>query len=467
MKLFQRGGLPAISMSWAGVQRLATGNHEIGRIVNRLAWPVIAENLLQTLLGVVDMMMVSRLGAAAVAGVGAAGQVIWVINSAFGAVTVGTTVLIAHAIGAGDTAQANRVLKQSVILAVMIAAILGVVGYFWADEIIFLMGAEPDLAEAGSVYLRIVLEMGFFMIAMFVIGAALRGAGDTQTPMKVTAFINVVNVAVAYGLIFGRFGLPRLGVAGSAWGASIARMVGTAILLIVLLRGKVPISARGRAGWRLDFSLIRRLVRVGIPSMVEQLLLSGGMLLYGVLVIGMGTKIYAAQRITFQIISLSFMPGFGFAMAATTLVGQSLGAKDPERARLAAWRSAFSALLWMSAMGLLVAVFGRLVMQLFSDDPEIIEMGAAALAVLALTQPFQAFAQVLAGALRGAGDTRYPMWVTTAGIWLVRLPLAYLFGPVMGMSLAVIYVSNVMDSILRAALASVRFQRGRWQEIEV
>ncbi len=467
MKWFQRSNVLTVNASWTGIQRLATGGDEIGRIVNRLAWPVIAENLLQTLLGVVDMMMVSQLGAAAVAGVGAANQVIWVINSALGAVTVGTTVLIARSIGAGNPAQANRVLKQSVILALIIAVILGVLGYFYSDELIYLLGAEPDLAEAGAVYLRIIMEMGFFMIAMFVIGAALRGAGDTQTPMRVTAFINVVHVVIAYGLIFGHFGLPRLGVAGSAWAASLSRLVGTVIMTVVLLRGHVPISLRDRGGWWPDLGLIRRLFHVGIPSMVEQLLLSGGMLLYGVLVIQMGTAIYAAQRITFQVISLSFMPGFGFAMAATTLVGQSLGAKNPERAQQAAWRATFSALAWMSAMGFLVALLGRPVMQLFSTDREIIEMGAAALVVLAFTQPFQAFGQVLAGALRGAGDTRYPMWVTTAGIWLVRLPLAYLFGPVLGLSLAVIYVSNVMDSIVRAALAYARFQRGRWKEIEV
>ncbi len=249
MKWFQRSNVLTVKAGWTGIQRLATGGDEIGHIVNRLAWPVIAENLLQTLLGVVDMMMVSQLGAAAVAGVGAANQVIWVINSALGAVTVGTTVLIAHSIGAGNPAQANRVLKQSVILALIIAVILGVLGYFYSDELIYLLGAEPDLAEAGAVYLRIVMEMGFFMIAMFVIGAALRGAGDTQTPMRVTAFINVVHVVIAYGLIFGHFGLPRLGVAGSAWAASLSRLVGTAIMSVVLLRGHVPISLRGRGGW--------------------------------------------------------------------------------------------------------------------------------------------------------------------------------------------------------------------------
>jgi putative MATE family efflux protein len=201
--------------------------------------------------------------------------------------------------------------------------------------------------------------------------------------------------------------------------------------------------------------------------MIEQGLLSTGMLLYGVLVIRLGTKVYAAQRITFQMISLSFMPGIGFATAATTLVGQSLGAQNPDRAQRAAWRATFSALTWMSMMGFLVALFGRPLMRLFSDDPEIVQMGADALKVIALTQPPQAIAQVLAGALRGAGDTRFPMWTTTAGIWLIRLPLAYLFGPVMRLSLAVIYMSNIVDSIVRAIMVYVRFQRGRWKDIEV
>ncbi len=467
MRWWLRSSLSLVHTGRMSLQRLAVGGDEVGRMVNQLAWPVIAENLLQTLLGVVDMMMIAHLGAAAVAGVGAALQVIWVLGASFAAVMVGTTVLIAHAIGAGDQAQANRVVKQSMLVALGIAVVIGVVGHFYAEQIIALMGAEPDVARAGGTYLRIVMQMVFFMITMFVVSAALRGAGDTQTPMKVTAFINVVHVAIAYGLIFGNFGLPRLGVAGSAWAASLSRLTGTVILLAVLVRGRVPITIRGRSGWWPDLGLIRRLFHVGIPSMIEQLLLSGGMLLYGVLVIHMGTKIYAAQRITFQVISLSFMPGIGFAMAATTLVGQSLGARNPEQAERAAWRATFSALTWMSIMGFLAAISARLVMRLFTDDPEIIQIGTDALRVIALTQPPQAFAQVLTGALRGAGDTRYPMWLTTAGIWLVRLPLAYLFGPVMGLSLAMIYVSNIIDGIVRAVLAYMRFQRGRWKEVEV
>jgi MATE family multidrug resistance protein len=305
------------------------------------------------------------------------------------------------------------------------------------------------------------------MMIMFNLGSALRGAGDTQTPMRITAFINVINVIVAYVLIFGHFGLPALGVAGSAWGASIARVVGSGMMLTVLLRGRVPLSLRGKADWRPDFGLIGRMLRVGIPSMIEQLFMSGGMLVYGVITISLGTGIYAAQRITFNAISLGFMPGLGYAMAATALTGQSLGAKKPEQARLATWHASRSALIWMSTIAVAMFLFGVPVMRLFSDDPKIVAMGAAALKVIALTQPLQAIGQVLAGGLRGAGDTRYPMVITTVAIWLVRLPLAFLFGPVLRLSLATIYVSNVVDSAFRAALMWHRFEQGNWQRIRV
>jgi putative MATE family efflux protein len=439
----------------------------IGRMVNTLAWPVILENLFQTLLSVVDMMMVAHLGAAAVAGVGAAFQVLWVIQSAFSAVTVGTTVLVAHFVGAQDIEAANRVTKQSLVLGLLASSFVAALGTFFAEPIIRALGAAPDVVAAGAVYLRIVSQMGFFMMIMFNLGSALRGAGDTQTPMRVTALINLINVAVAYVLIFGHLGFPAMGVAGSAWGASIARLIGSLMLLVVLVRGRARLSLGGRSGWRLDGQLIRRVLHVGIPSMVEQLLMSGGMLIYGMITISLGTAVYAAQRITFNALSLGFMPGLGFAMSATALTGQSLGAKKPEQARLATWHATRSALVWMSGMALAMFVFGVPVMRLFSQDPEIIVMGAAALKVIALSQPAQAIGQVLAGGLRGAGDTRYPMWVTTAAIWLIRLPLAFLFGPVMGLSLAVIYLSNVADSIVRAILVWHRYRQGHWQSIRV
>lgn len=465
---FFRARRPAQNSTGAKTATGTSGPAEnIGHLVNSLAWPVIAENLFQTLLTTVDMMMVASLGAPAVAGVGAAFQVLWVISSAFSAVNVGTTVLVAHFIGARDTAAANRATKQALTLSLVSSLLIALVGTFFSEEIIIWLGAAPDVVQNGSTYLRISCQMNLFMMVMFTLGSALRGAGDTQTPMRVTAFINLINIVAAYGLIFGHFGLPAMGVAGSAWAASIARIIGALMLSVVLLKGHTPLSLSGAAGWRPDPALIWRMLRLGIPSSIEQLLLSGGMLIYGMITIALGTNVYAAQRITFNAISLGFMPGLGFAIAATALTGQSLGARKPEQARQATWHATRAALIWMSAIALAMFIFGPQVMRLFSNDPEIIAMGADALKVIALTQPAQAIGQVLAGGLRGAGDTRYPMWVTTAAIWLVRLPLAYLFGPILRLSLAAIYMSNVADSVVRAALVWHRYRRGAWQHIKV
>jgi len=201
--------------------------------------------------------------------------------------------------------------------------------------------------------------------------------------------------------------------------------------------------------------------------MLEQVIFSVGMLMYGIMVIGLGTTVYATQRITFNAISLSFMPGFGYAMAATTLTGQSLGAQKPETAARATWYALRSALILMSTMGLIFIVFGKPLMRAFTDDPDIVALGAVSLAIMAFSQPFQAIGQVLAGGLRGAGDTRFPMIISTVGIWLIRLPLGYLVGVKLGYGLPGVYSSSIADSAVRALLAYLRYRTGAWKNIKV
>jgi multidrug resistance protein, MATE family len=455
----------AMAVAAENVSFPVTGS--IAAAVNSLAWPIIVENLFQTALGTVDMMMVGTLGASALAGVGTAAQLLWVLQSALVAIVTGTTVLVARYTGARQPAEADRVVKQSVVLGAVASIVLALVGVFGSEWLIAIMGAEPEVIHLGAAYLRIVLISGIFMMGMFILGGALRGAGDSRTPMIVTGLINLVNIAVAWVLIFGKLGVPAMGVAGSAWGASVARGVGCLILAVLLLRGKRVINLSGRIGWRPESVLIRRILRLGIPSMAEQFLMSGGMLIYGMIAIRMGTLIYAAQRVTFQILSIAWLPGMGFAMAATALVGQYLGARRPDLAERSSNYAVRVALAWMAIFGLIAAVFGRPLMMLFTSDPEMIQIGARALIVIAISQPFQAVGQVMAGSLRGAGDTRFPMITTFLGIWLIRLPLGYLLGPVLGLGLSGIYVSNVLDAALRATTNGLRFRKGAWREIEV
>lgn len=447
--------------------RFVLNEDQLAGSVNRLAVPIIAENLFQTMLGVVDMLMVSRLGAAAIAGVGTALQIMFLVFAALSAVTVGTTVLVARFTGARQPEEASHAAKQSLMLGVALAAVITLIGHFFSHSVIAVLGAAPAVVQTGGDYLDVVAQMAIFMVLQLVCAGALRGAGDTRTPMIVTGLVNIINVIVAYTLIFGHFGFPALGVLGSAWGASVARAIGAAILLGLLFSGRRRVRIAGRAGWRPDGDVMKRVLKIGLPSMIEQTLMSGGALLYSVIVIGMGTAVYAAQRITFNALSISFMPGMGFGMAATTMTGQSLGAGRPDLARRSAWIAVRMAALWMGTMGVGLFIFGNQIMRLFTNDPTIISVGTAALRVIALSQPFQALGQVMAGALRGAGDTRFPMYATGLSVWLIRLPFGVLFGPVLGWGLAGVYISNVMDAAARAAANYLRFRAGNWQKLRV
>ena len=441
--------------------------HHLTRSVNRIATPIIAENLFQTLLGVVDMLMVAKLGAAALAGVGTSLQIMFLAISALSAVSVGTTVLVARASGAGNSADAVSVIKQSLLLGVALAALLSVVGHLLAHRAIALIGAADDVIRPGGDYLDVVATLSIVLVIQLVCSGALRGAGDTRTPMIVTGLVNVINIAAAYGLIFGHFGLPVLGVTGSAIAASLARAVGAGTLLWILFTGRAGLRVPLRGGWHPQGSMMRRIVAIGLPSMIEQTLISSGMLLYSAVAVTLGTAVYAAQRITFNAISISFMPGLGYGMAATTMTGQALGAGRPDLARRATWIAAGQATVWMSTMGLLLILFGQPVMRLFSHDATIVRVGAAALTVLALSQPLQALGQILSGSLRGSGDTRFPMVVTGASIWLVRLPLGWLFAVPLHMGLPGLYLSSIADAGVRAVVTYLRYRQGDWQRRSV
>ena len=439
----------------------------LGAAVNALAWPVILENLFQTALGTVSMLMVSRLGAPAIAGIGTATQLLWIVQAAFAAITTGVTVLVARFIGAKEPENANAVVKQAVLVGGLLSVVFGLLGFYLSDWFIEAMGAEPDVVEAGAAYLQITMAASFFMISMYTISGALRGAGDSRTPMIVSGGINGVNVVLSWILIFGKLGAPAMGIVGAAWAVTISRAIGTAVLLWFLLGGKGSVSIRGRGGWAPDLKLIWRMLRLGLPTMAEQLLMSGGMLIFAIISISLGTTVYAAQRITFQVTSLTFMPGLGYAMAATAVVGQYLGAKRPDLSERASAHSVRMGVLLMTSIGLISAVLGRSLMGLFTDDPEMIAIGVQAMWVINLAWPGMAVSQVLAGSLRGAGDTRFPMYTTFLGVWVMRLPLSYLFGATLGWGLSGLYLALSADSVARAVASWLRYRSGSWREIEV
>jgi putative MATE family efflux protein len=437
------------------------------RKVLMLSWPVIIENLLQSTIGFVDTALVGHLGTDALAGVGGAQQLVWLTTTALSAVMMGATVLVAHAIGAKEPAEARRIFKQALTLSIAIALVLSAGTYALAEPAVRLLGMDAGATAAGVLYLQISGVTMPFMVLMFAGSAVLRGAGDTRTPMYITGFINVINALAAWWMIYGFGPIPAFGVAGSAWAAAVARAIGCIILAWVFFQPQRILHLRERGGWRPDLSLIKRMLNVGLPTAAEQFMLSFGITLFGLIVISLGTDVYATQRASMMIIMMAFLPGFGFAMAATTLVGQAMGAAKPRQAEESGWIAARWCMLLMGSIGLIFGLFGEPLMHVFSNDPAVTRLGGEVLAIAALSQPFMALGQVLSGGLRGAGDTRYPMVITMVAIWGIRLPLGWLLGIPLGLGLHGVYIAYVLDNTMRALFALWRWRKGRWKTIRV
>ena len=454
---------------------------QIRKTVMVLAWPAITEMFLATLVQFVDTAMVGSLGAIAIAAVGVSSSPMWLLNGMFAALGVGSTALVARFIGARDRESANKVAQQSLLMGVALALLMTVLAVYFAEVVPTFMGAEPEVIPVAASYLRIVSLTFVLAFSSFILTGVLRGAGDTKTPMRVNALANVINVIANFLLIFPTrdvlFNLPvigelamtipgaGLGIQGAAIGTGLSRGIAGLIVVYILFKG--------RRGVRINFSLkpdldiIRRVIKVGLPASGERLIMSGGQMLFSMIVIGLGTAQYAAHHLAIVAESISYMPGFGFSMAATTLVGQALGAGKPKLAESSGFITWKLGALVMCGMGVIFLVIPEYLIMIFNRDPEIIRYGAMCLRMVALAQlPFSS-SMVLTGALRGAGDTVWPLFIAAIGMWGVRLGLAWVLVTQLNMGLLGAWIAMVVDLYVRGTITFLRFKSGRWKSIKV
>jgi len=318
----------------------------------------------------------------------------------------------------------------------------------------------------GVAWLQTVAS-SFALIGVLLVGnAALRGAGDTRSPLLVMLVVNVINVAVAWPLTRGAFGLPALGVVGSGLGAASGQIFGGLMVLALLARGRGPLHL----GLKLvapDFARLRRILNIGLPAGTEQVMLQLALLNLAAIISTFGTAAYAAHSVGLRISALSFLPGWGFSIAATTLVGQELGARRPERARQSAYAAFWMAFAVMFVMGAVLFIFEAPILRVFTGDSAVLEAGAIVIRMSALQQPVLAASFVFAGALRGAGDTRATMLITITSIWGLRLALAYVFGIVLGWGLFGAWLAIWCDFAFRSTMFYLRFRGGAWQTLRV
>jgi len=432
-----------------------------------LAWPSLVENLLQTMLGVVDLIFVGQLGPDAIAGVGLGNQLMVLLVVLFMGLAVGNTALVARAIGARDKVAAERVAKQSLLLVMLFSLVIAGIGWFFADTLIRVMGASETVTEIGGSFLRVISIGSIVMGVMFIGGGTLRGAGDTRTPMVITGFVNVINIVLAYSLVFGNFGFPRMGTVGSAVATTVARLVGSLLILYVLFKKSSILRLNWRDGWRLDRAVIARIVNIGGPAAAENVVFQVGFLAFTAIAISLGTHDLAAQQIAFNIAGFSILPAFAFGVAALTMVGQSLGARDPQRAEQSTMHAMQSGTVWMVLMGVAFFVWRTPLVAMYTTDPEVQRLGEMCLTFIAFAQPWQASSVIIAQALRGAGDTRATLVVTFAGIWLLRVGLGYVLGILVGWGLFGMWIAWYLDFTVRATLFWWRFRAGKWKTLKV
>lgn len=432
-----------------------------------LAGPVIVEMALQSTVGIADVAMVGRLSPAAIAAVGLCNQVYNLALTVFAAVRTGITVLVARLVGANDTPGANLAARQSLILALIIALVLAGVGVLFPAAGMQLLGAEPDVIEVGIGYMRWKAISVVFAILLLTATGILRGCGDTLTSMYANTTVNVLNIVFNWVFIYGNLGMPAMEAAGAGFATMLARATGVAIMLAVLIKGSSSVRLTWRGDNSINWPILQRVLNIGLPAAGEQVMLRGAQIFFTMIITSLGTNIYAAHQIALRAESVSFMPGFGFAVAATTLVGQNLGARQPQLARQAGWLTMKLAIAFMGIMGVFLFLFAQPFVAFFTDEPQVIAEGTRVLRIMAFAQPLMAVARVGAGALRGAGDTRFVMLGTGFIIWVARLGLAYLLVRVVPMGLVGAWIAQFADQAVRAVVFGWRYYQGKWQQIEV
>lgn len=443
-----------------------------------LALPSIGEQLLSLGVGVSDTFLSGHLSdqaihtlgygrATAVAAVGIASTAAWIVLTVFFGVNIGVTALVARATGARDSRLASRTVGQGIWLGTFIGLAMIGLALPLAHGIISLLGVSGTEAELAAQYIRVYSLTMPAAGAASAMTAAMRGAGDARRPLLVMLAVNGANILASWTLMNGipALGIPPIGVVGSAIGAATGWTLGC-VLAAYLMKQQHPRAPRlTRDALRLDFGIVGRVLRVGLPSAAELVVFQLGVLTFNRVVIGLGPVTYAANVTINTVDSIGTLPGFGFSVAATALVGQALGARDTGLAERSVWASLRPAFVVMLVVGLFEALIPHMLMGVFIADTPVLNAGDIAMRLSLVLMPASACAFVFNGALRGAGDTRFPVVVRAIGTWGLRLPIAALMIPLWGLPGARLAMG--IDFWTQAGLSYWRFRSGRWRSTRV
>lgn len=441
--------------------------------ISTIAAPVFIELLMGTLFGMVDMMMLGRSGdaattAASIASVGVTNQLIFIGLSLVQSLNIGGTTMVARYIGAKREDRIELVVKHVMILTQILLVIpILFVGLGMTDPAMKFLGAQQDTLLIGRGYFR-VISLGFIFQAFnFSIFAALRGSGDTKTPMKINIVANSFNVVGNAVLIYGLFGFPRLGVLGAGISTTLSQIIASLLLTRVIFNQSNLVHINLKHRFKFDKDIIYNLVKIGLPASLEQIAMRIGLLTFTKIIASLGTVAYATHQICISILNLSFTPGQAFGITASTLTGRSLGEEEPDKAEMYIKMSGKIGAVIAAILGILFFFFGEFVAGLYTDNREVVTEATKVLKLVAIIQPFQVSQLIIAGGLRGAGDTIWTLVSTFTGILVIRLIMAYIFVLKFGMGLQGAWLAVLIDQGIRWILINIRFRTGKWKLVTI
>lgn len=435
-----------------------------------VAWPAVLESFFVALVGMVDSLMVSRLGTYAVAAVGLTTQPKFLGLSLFSATNVAVSAITARRKGQGDKDSANRTLMTAMIFVVTAVALVSFVCVTFADPIIRFSGSKADTHESAVAYFRIIMGGMVFTVISLLINAAQRGSGNTKIAMQTNLTSNLVNVVGNFLLIEGRFGFPELGIEGAAWATVIGTVVACGMSIASLFRKDSFVNIGYMISNRLRATIAeaRSLVKIASSVFLEQILIRIGFMSVAMMVANLGTQEYAAHQVGMNVMSLSFSFGDGMQVAAVTLIGQSLGRKQPEMAKRYGAICQRMGNMISVVLSILYLLGGRFFFQLyFPKDEYAVEIGVRIMQMMVLIVLMQVAQVIYMGCLRGAGDVKFTTFVATISITIIRPCLSYLCAYALAMGVIGVWIGIIGDQITRLLLTSMRFKSGKWAKIEV
>lgn len=436
----------------------------------RFLWPTFLELLLTQLTTVVSQIMVGRLpgeeGISALAAVGLAGQPKLLLMTMIQGINVGVTTVIARFRGQRDQKEMDRTFKLAILFNLLLSSLFMLLGLVGARGLISLMTSKSisdTTMNYAVTYLRIQMY-GFIPLGISItVTAALRGVGETRIPMIYNLVSNVLNVVFGYLLIYGNLGFPRLGIIGASWALVIGQMVAFLISMWASLSGLYSISLRTKDRFIYEGGVLRDIVSIGIPNMVEQLFMRLGLMIYSRLISGLGDVAYATHQVANSVQMFAYSVGQAFTSTSAALTGQSIGKKRYDMAVLYTRITRLVALAFSCSVMILSILFSKTIVSWYNKTPEIIEMGHVIIIMIAISLPIQTDQTATVGSLRGAGDTIFSAVVTLLTVVVIRNLLGILFVKSMGYGLVGAWMALIIDQSLRSILVGARYHQGRWK----